>query len=208
MNFLRISPIQVLRVGLFTPEGDEVGHIVDRIGGFVPAIESKPLASHFVGTKPIVMITLCGYGDKRGFFSNSTKKTSTPRRLPDDWWKHGSQRRVCLFAFSCNSYEYLHSSSAMQHLSGAIGFSGYIWLHNVECSKRMIRRWARFLDKVRELVEEQVVLDQDALAKLRDLYENKIEHLGGMGFLRAFWREEDYVMRMCLMKQMRRLRLV
>jgi len=72
----------------------------------------------------------------------------------------------------------------------------------------MIRRWARFLDKVRELVEEQVVLDQDALAKLRDLYENKIEHLGGMGFLRAFWREEDYVMRMCLMKQMRRLRLV
>jgi|GEM_PF-4929152 len=206
MSKYGMYPAYRINLRSYLPSNSKLIYISNNVARFMELRCNKALWDHIgEDNREVIIVFVCGHGDEQGFYcSLCTKSFSDPERIKADWWdmnRIGRKVRIYLFAFVCNSYEYLNGSNMHEYVRGAIGFDNKIM---ISLEAKDAKFWIHFFRKLYSTLSARPKIDDMSYRAVRALYQKYYgkNHMGFWSWIGSlFNRQPSYLGRLCLMAQ-------
>jgi hypothetical protein len=185
----------------FAPNQSGLQRLMDSDQTMRPANEHTELNALLSGKRPNRLIFFMGRGDRQGLWSSDTLIADSPVYLSVGWWDHGTNKRIFLFVFACESAMYIRDSGICDNIDYAIGFDRHIFFEDLNVHDQSFRFWSRFLKKLRKTLLKRDILDRYTYMQVIELYGKTARRLIRPTFLHRVLGSLDYISLTALAQQ-------
>ena len=162
------------------------------------------LKEYLSGPKPNRMVFYIGYGNATGLTSSDTNINTSMIFLPDDWWNHGTNKYVYLFALASNSAKYLDTSLISNYFKGALGIDDSFYFEKLDYTPGINKYWKKFFKKLRKVFCSHGELDSETIESIQKLYFKRMNKIIKPSILHRLFSKNnscDYISFVCLGQQ-------